>query len=102
MREPRSAPSEHSIQGQVISRTTTRFLRVHMEKDVVALSQLRRRARGLQRSAVNRKDALSQARRLLHLPGANFRARRGRREHENHRFGLADQVAESSLPVLAT
>src|SRR5262249_17366539 len=36
------------------------------------------------------------------LPGADFGARRGRREHENHRVGLADQVAEASLPVLAT
>ena len=56
----------------------------------------------LQRSADNRKDALVKSCRLLHLPIADFGARRVRREHENHRVGLADQVAEASFPVLAT
>jgi TPR repeat protein len=42
------------------------------------------------------------SRRLLNLPSADFRARRGRRQHEHHSVGFADQVAEASLPVLAT
>src|SRR5262249_30279499 len=45
---------------------------------------------------------LAESLRLLRLPGAEFGVCRGRREHENHRVGLADQVAEASLPVLAT
>src|SRR5262249_12525496 len=51
---------------------------------------------------VNGKDALAQSCRLLHLPGANFGARRCWREHENHRISLADQVADPLLPFLAT
>jgi len=41
---------------------------------------------------------------VLHLTGADFAARRGRREHENYLKLSAslDQVAEASLPVLAT
>src|SRR5262249_58614808 len=39
---------------------------------------------------------------LLHLPGADFGARRTRREHENHRVGLANHAAEAPLPLLAT
>src|SRR5262252_10776562 len=45
---------------------------------------------------------LAAATRLLRLPGADFGARRGWCEHEHHRVGLADQVAKTSLPVLAT
>src|SRR5262245_61622549 len=73
-----------------------------MEKDVVEVPQVWRGARALKRSAVNGKDALAESGRFLHLPGADFGARRGRREHENHRVGLANQIAEASLPVLAT
>src|SRR5207247_6439215 len=76
--------------------------RVRMEKDVVEVPQARRRAHALQRSAVNGKDALAKSCCLLDLPVADFGARRSRRLHENHRVGLADQVAEASLPVLAT
>src|SRR5262249_31753071 len=72
-------------------------LGVRMEKDVVEVPQARWRTRALQRSAVNRKDALAESCRLLHLPGADFGARRGRREHENHRVGLADQVHAKAL-----
>jgi hypothetical protein len=72
-----------------------------MEKDVVALPQLRWWARAFQRSADNGKDALTESCSLLRLPGADRGACRGRREHENHRVGLADQDAEASLPVLA-
>src|SRR5262249_25521092 len=75
---------------------------VRIEKDVVAVPQTRRRARALHRAAVNGEDALAESRRLLHLPGTDFGARRGRRQHENYRVGLADQGAEASLPVLAT
>jgi hypothetical protein len=57
--------------------------------------------RALQRSADNGKDALAESCRLFYLPSADF-GRRGRREHEHHRIGLANQVAEASLPVLAT
>src|SRR5262245_8857714 len=73
-----------------------------MEKNVLEVPQARWRPRALQRSAVNGKNALAESRCLFHLPGADFGARRGRREHENHRVGLADQVAEALLPVLAT
>src|SRR5215831_12175199 len=73
-----------------------------MKKDVVEVPQARWRACALQRSAVNGKDALAESCRLLHLPCADFGARRGRREHENYCVSLADQVAEASLPVLAT
>src|SRR5215831_1842451 len=73
-----------------------------MEKDVVALPQSRRGTRAFQRSAVNGKDALAESCGLLHLPGADFGARRTRREHENHRVGLANHVAEAPLPLLAT
>ena len=79
-----------------------RHLGLLIEKDVVEVPQARWRARALQRSADNGKDALVESCRLLHLPGADFGARRARREHENHRVGLADQVAEASFPVLAT
>src|SRR5262249_55252979 len=37
-----------------------------------------------------------------YLPGADFGTCRGWREHEDHRVGLANQVAKASLPVLAT
>ena len=47
-------------------------------------------ARAVQRSAVNRKDALVQSCRLLHLPVANRGARRTWREHENDRVSFAD------------
>ncbi len=77
-------------------------LGVIVKKDVVALPQPRWRARALQRSADNGKDALAEPCRLLHLRVADFRACRSRREHENYRVSLADQVAEASLPVLAT
>src|SRR5262249_933058 len=47
-------------------------LGVRMEKDVVALSQLRWRAHALQRSLDNGKDSLAESLRLLRLPGADF------------------------------
>src|SRR5262249_58653710 len=59
------------------------YLWVFVEKDVIEVPQAWRRARALQRSAVNRQDALAQSCRLLHLPGANFGTRRCLREHEN-------------------
>ena len=40
--------------------------------------------------------------RCLHLPNADFGSRRTRREHENNRVSLANQVAKASFPVLAT
>jgi hypothetical protein len=67
-----------------------------------ALPQLRWWARALQRSAVNGKDPLAESCRLLHLPGTNFGTHRGRREHENDGVSFPNQVAETSLPVLAT
>jgi hypothetical protein len=78
-----------------------RYLWVLIKKDVVEVPQAGRRARALQRSAVNGKDALAESCCLLHLPGADFRTRRGWREHKNHRVGISNQVAEASLPVLA-
>src|SRR5262249_45552213 len=75
---------------------------VLIEKDVVEVPQARRRTRAFQRSAINRKNALVESCRLLHLPRADFRTCRGWREDENHRVDLPDQVAEASLPVLAT
>src|SRR5262249_24154111 len=48
---------------------------VRMEKDVVEVPQDRWRARALQRSVVNGKDALAESCRLLHLPGADFGSR---------------------------
>ena len=88
--------------GEAGAEARARYLGLRMEKDVVEVPQPRWRARALQRSADDGKDALAESCRLLHLPGADFGARRGRREHENHRVGLADQVAETSFPVLAT
>src|SRR5262249_15575296 len=70
--------------------------------DIVALPQSRWWARALQRSQDDGKDALAEPCRLVHLPLTDFGACRGRREHENHRVGLPDQVAEPSLPVLTT
>src|SRR5262249_17364261 len=75
---------------------------VLVEKDVIEVSQPRRRARAFYQSAVNGKDALAKSSRLLHLPGAVFGARRGCREHENHRVGVSNQVAQALLPVVAT
>src|SRR5262249_46688817 len=70
-----------------------------VKKDVVALAQSWWRARALQRSAVNGKDALAESCRLLHLPGADFGARRTRREHEDHRVCVSNQVAQALLPL---
>src|SRR2546427_11442121 len=53
-------------------------LGVRIEKDVVALPQPRWRARAFQRSEDNGKDALAESCRLLHVPVADFGARRGR------------------------
>src|SRR5262249_19259936 len=48
------------------------------------------------------KDALAESCRLLHLPIADFRACRSRREHEHHRVRFSNQVPEALLPFLAT
>src|SRR5262249_26751337 len=80
----------------------TRHLGLLVEKHVVEVPQTRWWAHALEWSAVNRKDALVEPCRFLHLPVADFGPRRTRREYENDRVGLADQVAKASFPVLAT
>src|SRR5262249_8512470 len=72
-----------------------------IEKDVVTFPQLQWRLRVSQRLGDNGNDALVELFRLLHLPCTDFGTRRAWREHENHRVGLADQVAKASFPVLA-
>src|SRR5262249_34672805 len=72
-----------------------------IEIDVVEDLQARWWAHALEWSADHRKDTLVESCRLLHLPCADFGARRTRRDHEYNCVRIADQVAEASFPVLA-
>ena len=75
--------------------------RRHGEIDVVDFSQGRWRRDACQRQMQHRQDALVQFARALHLPAADFRRGRRRRQHEHHRVGAFDQSTEAGLPVLA-
>ncbi len=55
----------------------------------------------VERATDDRNDALATAHCLLNLPGTDVGRRRGRREHEHHGLGLADEVAETPAPFLA-
>src|SRR5262245_30751800 len=88
--------------GEASAEARVQCLLVLIEKDVVALPQLRWRARALQRLAIHGEDSLAESCRLLDLPRADFGACRGRREHENYRVRLSYQGAQPCLPILTT
>jgi hypothetical protein len=72
-----------------------------VEENVVEVPQTLGRFRPVQRPAIDRDDALVEPLGLAHLPLANLRLCRVRRQHEHDRVGLADHGAEPLLPGLA-
>ena len=78
-----------------------RRFRLGIEIDVVECGQFGRGLGVVERAADHGDDALAQACSLCHLPSADVGACRRRRQNEYDRVGVADEEAETRLPVLA-